>query len=87
MDITTHLKKSEPAPILRTTPVLALFRKIRFSFAPPLRASLSSVFRILSSEFCVLSSFCVVLSSFRVLNSEFCVLPSSSLRGASSHAL
>jgi hypothetical protein len=53
MDITTHLKKSEPDPILRTTPVLGLFRKIRFSFAPPCRVILNSVFCVLSSIFLV----------------------------------
>jgi len=50
MDLTTHLKKSEPNRIFRTTPVLALFRKIRFSFAPS--PSLSG-FWALNSVFCV----------------------------------
>jgi hypothetical protein len=79
MDITTYLKKNKPGlkmpkpdPLLRrqTTPVLALFRKIRFFFAPPLHSILSSEFSLLSSEFCVLSS------EFSLLSSEFCVLSS-----------
>ena len=53
MDITTHLKKSDPGHVLRTTPVLALFRKIRFSFAPSPGLYL---FCVLNPVFCVLSS-------------------------------
>jgi hypothetical protein len=50
MDMTTHPKKSEPDPVLRTTPVLGSFRKIRFSFAP---SPSLSVFCVLNSVFCV----------------------------------
>jgi hypothetical protein len=50
MDITTHPKKSESDPVFRTTPVLALFRKIRFSFAP---SPSLSVFCVLNSVFYV----------------------------------
>ena len=49
MEMTTHLEKSEPDAVRRTTSVLGLFRKIRFSFAQPLES-------VLSSEFCVPSS-------------------------------
>jgi hypothetical protein len=59
MDITTHLKKSEPDPVLRATPVLALFRKIRFFFAP---SPSPSVFCVLNSMFCVLISVFFVSS-------------------------
>ena len=50
MDLITDLKKSEPDTVLRTTPVLALFRKIRFSFAP---SPSLSVFWVLNCMFCV----------------------------------
>jgi hypothetical protein len=81
MDITTYLKKNKPGlkmpkpdPVLRrqTTPVLALFRKIRFFFALPLHSILSSESSLLSSVFFVLSSeFCVLSSLFFVLSSVF----------------
>ena len=81
MDITTYLKKNKPGlkipkpdPVLRrqTTPVLALFRKIRFFFPLPLHSNLSSEFSVLSSVFSVLSSeFCVLSSAFFVCESPY----------------
>ncbi len=50
MDLITHLKKSDPGHVHRTTPVLALFRKIRFSFA---QSPGLSLFCVLNSVFCV----------------------------------